>query len=99
MIDISQETLIPVLETKKLVPISTPTIRRLTASGRLETVRVGAKVFTSKEAVARMLQHGPQPSHQSTRQVSHRANSEALAASEWLRKRFSRFSRDAKKAA
>ena len=64
MIDISTEKLIPVLAVRDLLPISIPTIRRWTASGKLETVRAGAKVFTSREALMRMLQHGPMQAHQ-----------------------------------
>lgn len=61
MIDLSHENLIPVLDVLKLVPVSKPTLRRWTATGKLEVVRAGARVFTSREAVARFLQQGPQP--------------------------------------
>jgi hypothetical protein len=64
MIDVSNEQLIPVLDVREILPVSIATLRRLTASGKLETVKVGAKVFTSREAIARMMQHGPQKSHQ-----------------------------------
>ena len=59
VIDVTRENLIPVLDVKSLFPVSTPTLRRWSRSGRLETVRMGAKVFTSRGAVARMAQHGP----------------------------------------
>jgi hypothetical protein len=64
MIDINTEQLIPILAVRETLPISVATLRRLTATGKLETIRVGAKVFTSREAVARMVQHGPQQTHQ-----------------------------------
>ena len=77
MIDTAHETLIPVLAVRQIVPISVPTLRRWTASGQLETVRAGAKVFTSKEAIQRFLQQGPQPSQAlalpPTRKQQHRA--------------------------
>ena len=61
MINLGTENLIPVLDVLKIIPVSKPTLRRWTASGKLETVRAGAKVFTSTEAVQRLLQPGPEP--------------------------------------
>ena len=66
MIDITCENLIPVIDVLKLVPISKPTLRRWTAMGKLEVVRAGTKVFTSREAIQRFLQQGPQPSQAPT---------------------------------
>ena len=63
MIDLENENLIPILDVRKFFPVSVPTLRRWTASGKLETARAGSKVLTSKEAVARMLRHGPQQPH------------------------------------
>lgn len=56
----TNEHIIPVLDVRKILPLSVMTIRRLTASGKLETVRVGGRVFTSHEAVQRMLEQSPQ---------------------------------------
>ena len=64
MIDLSQETLLPILDVKQLFPVSKPTLRRWTASGKLETIRMGSRVFTSREALQRMAQQGPQQDHQ-----------------------------------
>ena len=61
MIDITDENLIPILDVLNLIPVSKPTLRRWTASGKLETVRAGAKVFTTHEAVQRFIKQGPQP--------------------------------------
>ena len=59
MIDITCENLIPVLDVLKIVPVSLPTLRRWVAAGKLEVLRAGFKVFTSREAVQRFLQQGP----------------------------------------
>lgn len=64
MIDLSQETLLPILDVKQFFPVSKPTLRRWTASGKLETIRMGSRVFTSREALQRMARHGPQQPHQ-----------------------------------
>ncbi len=63
MIDAACERLIPVLDVLGLIPISKPTLRRWVSSGKLEVVRAGTKVFTSREAVQRFLQQGPQPDY------------------------------------
>ena len=60
MIDHTTETVIPLLDVRKLLPVSIPSLRRWAASGKLETIRAGAKVMTSTQAVQRMLQPGPQ---------------------------------------
>ena len=62
MIDPMNEQLIALLDVRKTIPISVPTLRRWAASGKLETVHAGGRVFTSAEAVSRMLKHGPSPS-------------------------------------
>lgn len=61
MIDIAHETLIPILDVGGIVPVSVPTIRRWAAAGKIESVRAGRRLFTSREAIQRMLEQGPQP--------------------------------------
>lgn len=60
MIDVSAEHIIPVLDVRKFLPVSIPTLRRWTTSGKLEIIRAGSKVLTSVEAIERMLRPGPQ---------------------------------------
>ena len=58
VIDVQQEQIIPVLKVKDMLPVSTMTLRRWVANGKLETIRAGARVYTSKEAVQRLVQQG-----------------------------------------
>jgi hypothetical protein len=101
MIDVKCEKLIPILDVRKIFPVSRPSLRRWTASGALETVRMGTRVFTSLEALERMAKHGPQRPHQPplppTRQEKLQQE-EARAASERLRIRFARFDKKSRSA-
>ena len=64
MIDVKTEKLIALLDVRKIFPVSVMTLRRWSASGQLETVKMGTRVFTSEEALERMAKHGPQqPKH------------------------------------
>ena len=90
MIDLQNETVIPVLAVRKILPVSTATIRRWVASGRLEVIRAGAKVLTSREAIQRMCQQGPQlPHHRMTH--APKRDEQSQAATERLAKRFAHF--------
>jgi hypothetical protein len=60
VIDLTAENIIPLLDVRKFLPVSIPSLRRWAASGKLETIRAGAKVMTSTQAVQRMLKPGPQ---------------------------------------
>jgi hypothetical protein len=62
VIDLQAETLIPLIAARTIVPVSEATIRRWAASGKLETVRAGRKIFTTAQALARMMQQGTPPS-------------------------------------
>jgi len=91
VIDLMTETLIPILDVKKIVPVSTPTLRRWTASGKLATVKAGGKVLTSREAVHRMLQPGPNPAMPVA--VSPERRKQILAAQARVADRFARFAK------
>lgn len=62
MIDVETETLVPIRDAAKHVPGFRPHLSVIyrwmqRSDGGLETVRVGGRVFTSKEAIARFVQH------------------------------------------
>jgi len=91
VIDLMTETLIPVLDVKKIVPVSTPTLRRWTASGKLATVKAGGKVLTSREAVHRMLKRSPTP--ETTLAESPERQKQITASHARLTARFARFAK------
>jgi hypothetical protein len=91
VIDVHHENLIPLLDVRKIIPVSVPTLRRWTASGQLETVKAGRKRFTTQEAVARLLEHnGTAPVSGPTRSAT--LDHQSQAATARLATRFARFS-------
>lgn len=91
MININQEHLIPLLDVRKYIPVSIPTLRRWTATGKLETVRAGAKVFTSREAVQRMIEPNPQLNHAIPMSVRSKPNIKLNDTLDRLRKKLGDF--------
>jgi len=61
MISIPDEQLLTVEQARSLLPgVGEATVWRWIASGKLESVKLGGRRFTSQEALQRMAQNGPQ---------------------------------------
>ena len=92
MIDVLHEKLIPLAEGLAILPIGKATLSRMTKSGRLETVKVGGRRFSSREAIVRAVEPGPTLDVDSTRtSTPSQIRREAEAVLERLRLRIGGF--------
>ena len=92
MIDVLHEKLISLAMVRDTVPICKGTLARLVCSGKLETVKFGGRRFSSREAIARAVVHGPEQLKASVLCATPtRARQQAEAALERLRLRLGGF--------